>query len=246
MIAQIYLAVNTGLEFGQYYSAEEVAEIFAPAKERVDAVFAWLREAGHEKFGLSANKQWVEVDMPVQKLEELLKTDYHHFDHVSTGKTTIACDQYHVPAHVQQHIDYITPGLKLMAGTGSSSHSNKVKRAFRHGSDKGFAPIGGVPITSPIATLLSKDQTLNCDKYVTPACIAGMYNITKATKAHAGNELGIFEEGDFYAAEDLVEFFTLFGEGIPITTEPILHGVDGGSAPGPVATGESDLDFQIS
>lgn len=36
-----------------------------------------------------------------------------------------------------------------------------------------------------------------------------MYNITQATKAAPGNELGIFEEGDFYAAEDLVEFFAL-------------------------------------
>ena len=37
-----------------------------------------------------------------------------------------------------------------------------------------------------------------------------MYNITQATKAAPGNELGIFEEGDFYAAQDLVEFFTMF------------------------------------
>lgn len=73
-----------------------------------------------------------------------------------------------------------------------------------------------------------------------------MYNITQAKLAHKGNELGIFEEGDFYAPEDLVEFFTLLAPNIPILTEPILQGVDGGKAPGLVATGESDLDFQIS
>ena len=37
-----------------------------------------------------------------------------------------------------------------------------------------------------------------------PQCIATMYNITKATKANPNNKMGIFEEGDFYAAEDLV------------------------------------------
>jgi tripeptidyl-peptidase-1 len=33
---------------------------------------------------------------------------------------------------------------------------------------------------------------------------------------------------------------------IPILTEPRVEGIDGGVAPGLVATGESDLDLQIS
>lgn len=72
-----------------------------------------------------------------------------------------------------------------------------------------------------------------------------MYNITKGTKAAAGNELGIFEEGDYYAAEDLIEFFVTLAPYIPITTAPKLEGVDGGFAPSVYAGGESDLDFQM-
>lgn len=56
--------------------------------------------------------------------------------------------------------------------------------------------------------------------------------------------MGVFEEGDFYGKEDLVEFFTAFTD-IPPLTEPLLHSVDGGKDIS-VATGESDLDFQIS
>jgi tripeptidyl-peptidase-1 len=37
-----------------------------------------------------------------------------------------------------------------------------------------------------------------------------MYNITHGTKAAPGNEMGIFEEGDFVDAESLVEFFATF------------------------------------
>jgi tripeptidyl-peptidase-1 len=37
-----------------------------------------------------------------------------------------------------------------------------------------------------------------------------MYNITQATKAASGNEMGIFEEGDYFDAESLVEFFATF------------------------------------
>jgi len=73
-----------------------------------------------------------------------------------------------------------------------------------------------------------------------------MYNITRGDKADPSNKLGIFEEGDFYAAEDLVEFFALFANYIPATTMPVLEGIDGGFAPGAYAGGESDLDFQIS
>lgn len=39
-----------------------------------------------------------------------------------------------------------------------------------------------------------------------------MYNITQATKAAKGNELGIFEEGDFYDEESLVLFFATFAQ----------------------------------
>lgn len=92
-----------------------------------------------------------------------------------------------------------------------------------------------------------------------------MYNITQATKAAPGNELGIFEDlGDYYAQEvrapidylhapltskqDLDLFFASLASNIPVGTHPILHGVDGGTAPTSVATAgpESDLDFQIS
>jgi tripeptidyl-peptidase-1 len=41
-----------------------------------------------------------------------------------------------------------------------------------------------------------------------------MYNITQATKSAKGNELGIFEEGDFYSATDLIEFFATFAKSV--------------------------------
>jgi tripeptidyl-peptidase-1 len=69
-----------------------------------------------------------------------------------------------------------------------------------------------------------------CDTMITPPCIAGkspnrqqrwtrltyiaMYNITQATKSAKGNELGIFEEGDFYSATDLIEFFATFAKSL--------------------------------
>lgn len=65
------------------------------------------------------------------EVENLLQAEYHHYEHAQTGRTNIGCDQYdftgsrlicaadnenryHVPAHVQKHVDYVTPGLKLL------------------------------------------------------------------------------------------------------------------------------------
>lgn len=144
--------------------------------------------------------------------------------------------RYSIPAHIKQHVDYVTPGLKLLAG-GKGSTSTMMKR-------------NNIPIVGPIIEHLQNKtkavELTECDQYITPPCIAAMYNITQATKAAPGNQLGIFEEGDYYDAESLVAFFATFAQNIPILTQPIVKGIDGGIAPGAFATGESDLDLQIS
>ena len=122
---------------------------------------------------------------------------------------------------------------------------NMKKRGFRTKGSQGFSPplfLKNITLPPVVSTAT---QLSMCDTMITPACIAQMYNITEATKAAKGNELGIFEEGDFYSAQDLVEFFATFTS-IPVTTTPKLEGIDGGFAPSVYAGGESDLDFQIS
>ena len=98
--------------------------------------------------------------------------------------------------------------------------------------------------------MLVQDQSTDmCDVVVTPGCIATMYNITNATLAAEGNELGIFEDlGDVYAQEDLNDFFTSLYPTIPNGTSPILQSVDGAAAPINLAAAgaESSLDLQIS
>ena len=60
---------------------------------------------------------------------------------------------------------------------------------------------------------------------------------------------GIFEEGDFYAQQDLNSFFTNFTSYIPNGTHPILDSIDGGVAPVAnlsQAGGEANLDFELA
>ena len=36
--------------------------------------------------------------------------DYHVFKHGPSDSAVVGCDHYSVPAHIQEHIDFITPG----------------------------------------------------------------------------------------------------------------------------------------
>lgn len=82
-------------KYAQYYTAEEVHDMFAPAKATVDAVHEWLLAAGidPERITQSVNKQWIQLDMKTSEAEDLLQTEYHMFEHAPSGKMSIACDQ---------------------------------------------------------------------------------------------------------------------------------------------------------
>ncbi|KXS98504.1 hypothetical protein AC578_2625 [Pseudocercospora eumusae] len=254
-------------KYGKHYTAEQVHDIFAPASQAVDAVRNWLEAAGVEghRITQSVNKQWMELDLSAAEAEALLQTKYHFFEHAQSGKTTIGCDEYaslfiiaiqshaltskryHVHEDVTDHVDYITPGIKLLASR-KPKKAELEKRTFGWGQQPTLPPLKA-PMPESLTDLLLKPLEGLCDIAIIPGCIELMYNFTKATTAQKGNELGIFEDlGDYYAQEDLNLFFAFLQPRIPQGTHPILEGVDGGTAPAPVTSAgpESDLDFQIS
>ncbi|WPG97613.1 subtilisin-like protein [Acrodontium crateriforme] len=243
--------------YGKYYTTEEIHDMFAPAQDAVDAVRGWLEAAGIEahRVSQSVNKQWIQFDAKTAEVEELLKAKFHFYEHAPTGKNSIACDEYSVPEHVRHHIDYITPGIKLYA-TGSSrpAEGEIQKRMFGVGSGKKPTPplLGELPalIVQLLDGLLGTPPLDHiCDVAIIPECISTIYNISQATTAYPGNELGIFEDlGDVYSQTDLDEFFLALAPQIPVGTHPTLDAIDGAQAPNSVlqAGPESDLDFQIS
>lgn len=54
--------------YGQWYTPEEIIEIFAPPEHAVDGVKSWLHEAGiaKERISHSVNKQWIQFDAKVR------------------------------------------------------------------------------------------------------------------------------------------------------------------------------------
>ncbi|MCJ1408202.1 hypothetical protein MMC19_002276 [Ptychographa xylographoides] len=217
--------------YGQHYSAEEVADLFAPAQSTVDAVRNWLIRAGvpAKTISQSVNRGWIQFDSTTSDLEKLLQTKYYVYENEVSGHTNVACDEYHVPTDIQGHIDYITPGTKLLA-LGGGLKARKRYYDFRP------IPEGGQAGSS------------SCGTAITPQCVKELYNVTAPTLSSANNSMGIYESGDTYAQADLNDFFKNEATNIPQGTHPTLKSVDGGTAPVAVgsAGGESDLDFELA
>ncbi|KAK3048434.1 hypothetical protein LTR09_010265 [Extremus antarcticus] len=185
--------------YGRYWSPEDIHDLFAPSEISVAAVKAWLEEAGitPDRVSQSINKQWLQFDSEPREAEELLKTRLHIYEHDTSGKTSVGCDESvspHTNGVATDECQYITPGVKMI----------ELRAGFADKLKKRGAP--AEPITRPIRTPMpvtanlrsSSDSLQFYDSVITPNCILVMYNITPPTTSHKGNELGIFEETPEY------------------------------------------------
>ncbi|KAJ7909636.1 peptidase S8/S53 domain-containing protein [Mycena leptocephala] len=207
--------------FGQHWSPEKVAQVFAPANETRDAVTAWLSEAGFgERLRFSPNKAWIHVaNTTVNEVEALLSTEYHVYSHES-GEEHAACDSYSLPAHIAHHIEIITPTVQPNIKLGSTRSTPKSLR-----SKKRSAP------TLP----------MGCDQAITPACIRSLYNMTYVPKATDRNSFGIVSQAPAtYLQSDLDSFFGNFSPSL-VGKSPLFVSIDGG-------VGEDDwiLEYTMS
>lgn len=246
--------------YGKHWTAEEVIEAFKPKDETVDEVYGWLVKSGipAESITHSDNKAWFAFNAPAHQVERLLHTEYHEYEDARTGGVMPACEKYHVPKKIQEHIDYITPGIKLLAPSDDITDRGYEMLQKRQWPPHGGP--GGPPVKPPFKSWKpdwphppgghNPHDLSNCDKEITPACVAALYQIPPGHLADPSNSMGIFEaELQFWDQLDLDSFFTNFTRRIPNGTHPIDHNIDGGVAQTTnisLAGGESMLDLELA
>ncbi|KAN0104205.1 subtilisin-like protein [Hyaloscypha variabilis] len=235
--------------FAKHWTSEEVVEAFRPSQQTEDEVRNWLIDSGipSQRITHTDNKAWFAFFATASEAEKLLFTEFHEFEDSVTGGVIPACDQYHVPKHIREHIDYITPGIKLMAPV--ESHREKRAAAMAEAGIESrsvhLQQHKNVPNVDP-------NDLSTCDELITPACVAALYKIPPGTSKIRGNSLGIFEsELQFYAQKDLDSFFTTYRKDIQNGTHPIGANVDGGMQSTTdlyqaLAGGEVALDLQLA
>jgi hypothetical protein len=135
--------------------------------------------------------QWLQFDARVSEVEGLLIADYFFFEHAGTGSHNIACDEYHLPAHIQDHIDYITPGIRLRKHPQHKKEKPKPQlraRKIRRETKKpaSLSNMHRLPAVStkyvvqgPIPEIdlgyFPSSNVSNCSYYTTPACLRGTF-----------------------------------------------------------------------
>jgi tripeptidyl-peptidase-1 len=71
-----------------------------------------------------------------------------------------------------------------------------------------------------------------------------------AKKAAAGNSLGLYEQGDYFAKSDLDLFYKEYSPNVPQGTYPIPALIDGANYSVPASStlngGESDIDIDMA
>ncbi|KAL2069566.1 hypothetical protein VTL71DRAFT_14245 [Oculimacula yallundae] len=239
------------IRYGKHWNNEEINDVFAPDVESATIVIDWLVSSGISRDRISATKKkgWLVFEARGHEAERLLLTKFYEYEQNDTGNIAVACDEYHVPALVQRHIDYITPGI------GFPPMSKQVtKRSFskRPGTVSPMPPLVHIlpPSSDPQQPgIQSKAAPLaNCIQEIIPECIKALYKVPLGSKSNSTNRMGIFEAGDVYSQADLDMFYKNHYPAIPKKTAPKKQLINGAVAPTSQneAGLESDLDFQVA
>ncbi|OAA56776.1 Peptidase S8/S53, subtilisin/kexin/sedolisin [Cordyceps fumosorosea ARSEF 2679] len=215
--------------YGKHYTSEEVTELFAPDDASIDKVTQWLKDAGINNVSVPKSRGFVDFKTTADKLESLLQTKYHIYDHTKTGAQQMGADAYHLPRAISEVVDFVAPGI--VTGTVQKREEPKPRRVSR------FKPLPG-----------GKAAT-GCDTVISPQCIADKYKIPQATLNATSNRLGIYEsDSEMHQQSDLDAFYQAYASNIPQGTGPVIDLIDwNGAQPDPSqAVGEAALDFDMA
>lgn len=198
-------------DYGKHWTPKQIIDTFAPKQESINAVKEWLEAEGIDpgRVQLSKGRHWLEFKATVHEVEHLLKTEYHVYEHNRHGHHHIACDKYHVPEHLVDHIDLITPTIHFDQRLGQERKNKQVEVNKEHqeelkkrslakrqrpesgilgtAASDGFSPKQGAVIQNALATLE------NCDTMLTLDCIRALYSVPAGSLAKSNNTLGIVE-----------------------------------------------------
>jgi tripeptidyl-peptidase-1 len=237
--------------YGKHWSHEAIAEAFAPSQETVKAVTEWLESAGIAPSRVSQSQSlgWLNFDATVEEAESLLRTEYHLYRHQSSGRGQAACTEYHVPASVQTHIDFITPTVHFDAKVKPPT-GEELQRRERPVPGLGSSASGSLPKLQYAGHRTISNDLSDCSNNVTPDCLRALYGIPHASSyTNPGNSFGIVEyTPQSYISTDLDLFFSNFSKN-QVQKRPIFDSIDGGSVsdvPSLDLNAESDLDLQYA
>ncbi|KAF7297673.1 Tripeptidyl-peptidase sed3 [Mycena kentingensis (nom. inval.)] len=229
-------AVSTpgSARYGQHLTLEQAKAFMEPSAEALSAVTAWLASHGLTAEVASPYGEWLHVEVPVSKANEMLNAKYETFTHVASGAQIIRTMEYSLPEEVHAHIEALHPGTGFNLPLGAVRKSPVVNVSTRPA-----APVN--------QTLVSDAVPASCASTVTPACLQAMYNIPTTLATQRTNSIavsGFIEQ--FAQTADLRTFLTRFRTDLPSSTTFAVRALDGGVNTQGRPGVEANLDIQYT
>lgn len=69
----------------------------------------WLSSHAIEATPMTPAGDWLKIDVPVSKAEELFNTEFSTYRHIESGKESVRTLQYSVPADLESLIKAVHP-----------------------------------------------------------------------------------------------------------------------------------------
>lgn len=162
----------------------------APKPETVDAVKAWLQDAGLTPTTISPAGDWLSVSVPVSKANELFDADFSVFKNTASGESAIRTMQYSIPTDLEGHLDFVHPTIAYAAILlDTTIDIDKDASIIRFPVTASF-PVVSAPIKVSNSTI--EPLAVNCSpNAVTPACIQSLYGIPTTPATQSSNVLGV-------------------------------------------------------
>jgi tripeptidyl-peptidase I len=187
--------------YGRHLSQDDVNNLVQPSEETLKLVLEWLQEHDVVPTTYSSAKDWIMVSLPVGKVERLLDTQYHTFEH-ENGNQVVRTLEWSLPAHLHEHIETIQPTTSFFrAHAQGVDHIVDSAAAVADAMTAKYKPAGGDDINS-VCNISS----------VTPQCFETLYK-TKGYQARAAhkNQIGFTNYlGEHPIRTDLALFLSRF------------------------------------
>ncbi|KAH9919439.1 subtilisin-like protein [Epithele typhae] len=217
-------------QYGEHLTKAQVEAFVAPKNETTEAVNAWLTASGLAATSISPTGDWVSVDIPVSKANQLLNADFTVFTNEATGKQAVRTMSYSLPDELRGHVDLIHPTVVFpIAKTIDPSVKSAARRRTFH-------------------TPVPRQFTPSCDDDNFPSCLQALYNIPLTPAVNKDLFLGVTGfYGNSAHYEYLNEFLVQFRPDMDPNTNFTSVGIDGGenTQTGPSAS-EGELDIQYT
>ncbi|KAI0736372.1 family S53 protease-like protein [Fomitopsis betulina] len=210
--------------YGQHLSRSDAAALLSPSSESVQAVDAWLAENSLDATSVSPGGDWLSIQVPVSKANEMLGADFSVFTHEESGTQSIRTLQYSIPEDLVGHLQLVHPTTtftrpvspKLPLNAKKASNSPKQKRQSACGDD------------------------------VDPACLQELYGIPTTAATNADPLVVTGYDNEYPSTNDMSNFLTEYRKDIASSTTWTVVELDGGSYDPTDPGDEANLDVQYT